>query len=339
MIVDTARSPSAGKLSCVVDTDLRFHLEAVRWFATLSGLAGVKPSDLVIHAVDGCDSEILQYLRDCGVTVRSVERFDQRSPHCNKISGALALSAMEFEGVAVLTDSDVVFLEDPRKTKLPDTSVASKTVDGANPPLRTLRATFTAAGLSRSELWPVEWEPSEATLAGNANGGLYVIPRTLLPRVSAAWAHWARWLLDHIDLLAERAVNVDQVAMAMALAAEGIDPMRLEIRWNFPTHKPDRIAGSKESPAVIHYHDNLDDAGLLARTGTESVDHQIDIANAAIRQIWHEAVPKVPLSHSKHSTDPPARLRSRRPEASRAEQRSLLSTLAGIVRRARSRMR
>ena len=42
---------AGGQFACVVDEHPRFHLDALRWYAALTALAGVKPSDLVVHAV------------------------------------------------------------------------------------------------------------------------------------------------------------------------------------------------------------------------------------------------------------------------------------------------
>ena len=40
---DSGRAPVAGVFSCVVDQHPRFHLEALRWFASLTTVAGVDP--------------------------------------------------------------------------------------------------------------------------------------------------------------------------------------------------------------------------------------------------------------------------------------------------------
>ncbi len=132
------RHTSRGTFACVVDRDPRFHLEALRWFASLHGVAGVDPGDLVVHAVRGASSEALDLLEEKGVAVRSIEPFDPRSPHCNKIAGALRLAEVGVEGTAVLTDTDIAFCEDPRSLPLPDRAVASKLVDFAIPRLDTL---------------------------------------------------------------------------------------------------------------------------------------------------------------------------------------------------------
>ena len=75
---------------------------------------------MVVHAVGGTDSEVLNFLRCQGVAVDAIEPFDERPPpHCNKISGAIRLAERGVEGFAVLTDTDIAVLEDPRRLEVP----------------------------------------------------------------------------------------------------------------------------------------------------------------------------------------------------------------------------
>jgi 2-polyprenyl-3-methyl-5-hydroxy-6-metoxy-1,4-benzoquinol methylase len=295
-------TPATGTFSCVVDADPRFHLEALRWFATLHLVVRADPADLVVHAVGGCRSDVLDYLRDQGVTVRDVEPFDVDSPHCNKIAGALDLADRGSEGLAVLTDADVVVLEDPRRLPIGANAVGSKPVDRPHPSLPVLRRVFAAADLPLPPMWPVDRDPEKSTLAGNGNGGLYLVPGTRLSAVASAWERWARWLLERTELLERFTLNVDQVSMAMALASEGIEPYRLETRWNFPTHERKRLPKSI-TPAVLHYHKEVNNKGLITRTGVDAVDRRVDMANAAISEIWHTAFPNATFWDWRYSTN------------------------------------
>jgi len=323
-----ARNPT-GKFSCVVDAPARFHLDALRWYAALSRVTGVDSSDLIVHAVSGCQSDVLDYLRKQGVVVRDVEPFDVRSPHCNKISGALDLAATGVDGLAVLTDADVVVLEDPRGLDIPKRTVGLKAVDAAKPSLSVLEAVFDAAGLPLPPLWPVDLGP---TVAGNGNGGFYLVPGEVLSIVTSAWERWARWLLDRVELLERWVKNVDQVAMAMALAAEGIEAHRLDPRWNLPTHRPDRIHDPLEAPAAIHYHKNVNKMGLLSHTGFDTVDKQIDVANAAISEIWHEGFPNATFWEWRYTVDPDRGSGGGSRGKPLEEKRQLLSELIEILR-------
>ena len=130
----------------MVDGHPRFHLEALRWFACLTEVAGADPNDLVVHVVGSESSDALDFLKAQGVAVRPVSRFDPRSPHCNKISGALQLTNERIEGMVVLCDTDIVVLEDPRSLVVPPNAIAGKPVDAPVPPLDVLLAIFAASG-------------------------------------------------------------------------------------------------------------------------------------------------------------------------------------------------
>ncbi len=275
-------APGAGCFSCVIDDHPRFQLEALRWFTSLTELAGVEPGDLVVHVVGPTSTEALDYLRGRGVAIVGVGRFDPRSPHCNKVAAALALAKVGVDGVAVLSDTDVAFLEDPRRLAVPDAAVAGKPVDAPVPPPEVVEAIFDAAHLRRPARVPLAGE--ESTVAGNFNGGLYLVPGKQLARVATAWASWARWLLDRAELLEEWTVYVDQVAMALGLADVGLDALLLEIRWNTPVHDASRIRADAPVPAMIHYHQQVDHRGKLTKTGVPSIDGQIDRVNQVVEE-------------------------------------------------------
>ena len=281
----------AGTFACVVDTHPRFQLDALRWYAALTSIAGVSPNDLVVHAVGSTSSEVLDYLKSQGVKVDCVDPFDQRSPHCNKISGAMRMAEETIDGLAVLCDTDIVVLEDPRRIDIPPDTIAGKVVDAPVPSLEVLLNIFAASGLTTPPIVPLPWGPGQSTVSGNNNGGLYLVPGPLLPGVATAWAHWAGWLLDRSELLEEWTVYVDQVAMALALSAQGVASTPLDVRWNTPTHDPTRIPADPPEPAVIHYHQQVDRRGLIRTTGAASIDGRIDVVNGSIRQMMALATP------------------------------------------------
>ena len=285
-----------GVFSCVVDSDPRFHFEALRWYATLRRVAAVQAHDMVVNAVGGTDSDILNFLRSQGVTVEAIEPFAERWPWCNKISGAIRLAERGVEGSAVLTDTDFVVLEDPRRLNIPPGAVASRLVGFPRPSLRILENIFETAELEIPGLEHLDWRPGEVTVSGHGNGGLYIIPGATLSTLVLSWTRWAKWLMEHVALLENFPTCVDQVAMPLAATELGITPHRLDMRWNFPFKKHSELIPSDvDRPAGIHYHRNVDRGGLLKRIGIAAVDEQIDSANQAFTQVWHEAFPNASL--------------------------------------------
>ncbi len=277
---EPSAATSTGCFSCVVDDDARFHLEALRWFASLTVVAGVSPTDLVVHLVGATSSDILDHLGSEGVLIRRIERFDPRSPHCNKISGALRLAEDRVGGTAVLCDTDLALLEDPRRLAIPSHAVAGKPVDAPVPPLDVVLDVFRVAGVGVPTAVPLPWDAGQSTVSGNNNGGLYLVPGPVLAGVAAAWARWALWLLDRPELLGEWSTYVDQVSMALGLADEGIESIPLAVEWNTPTHDLSRIPGDAPTPVGIHYHQEVDAEGRIRHTGNGNIDAQIDVVNA-----------------------------------------------------------
>jgi SAM-dependent methyltransferase len=280
-----------GTIACVVDDDPRFHLDALRWYASLTGVAGVDPTDLVVHVVGRHDTDALDLLRSKGVTIRPVKPFDSRSPHCNKISGALSLAEENVEGVAVLTDADVVVCEDPRTYPVELGAVAMKCVDGPNPPFAIVELVFDKAGVELPPLVSLDFMPKSRTVEGNANGGIYLLRGELLRRLATAWSHWARWLLERIELLGPFPKYVDQIAMALALRDAQIAIQRLQPRWNMPTHVPKWIPRKAGPPAVLHYHEAVQTTALVSPVGNRVIDARIAACNAAISELWSERFP------------------------------------------------
>ena len=128
-------------------------------------------------------------------------------------------------------------------------------------------------------------------IAGNFNGGLYVVTGSLLPNLSETWDRWARWLLDEGVLGRYSSHFADQVAMAMALAKEKIASANLGREWNFPTHIAEWIRADAGAPSVVHYHGRVDATGLISATGSAEVDGVVADLNEAISDVWHEALP------------------------------------------------
>jgi hypothetical protein len=279
---------AAGCFSCVVDEPPRFHLDALRWFACLTRVTGVKATDLIVHVVGDDTSVALDYLRTNGVTVDLIERFDSRSPHCNKIAGALRLAADHPASTVVLCDADVAILEDPRQLPVAPGGIVGKPVDAPNPPLEVLQRIFSEAGVTPPETIPLPWGQAEQTLRGHYNGGLYLVHGQKLEHLATSWSHWARWLLDRHELLGDWTTYIDQAAMTLAVTAQGFETDLLDVRWNTPTHDLERIPADAPAPAVLHYHDRVNGQGRLRKTGVRAVDRRIEAANEAIAAVWKE---------------------------------------------------
>ena len=206
--------------------------------------------------------------------------------------------------MVVLCDTDIAVLEDPRTLAIPAGSIGGKVVDTPVPPLHVLQDVFAAAGMAAPPTTPLPWGEGQTTVAGNSNGGLYLIPAALLPLLAPAWETWARWLLDRRELLLDWTFHLDQVAMVLALTAEGIRSEELDVHWNTPIHDLTRIPPDPPTPAIIHYHQQIDPQGRIRTTGFPSIDQQIERVNDAIGRLWQESFPNATFWQWRYLTDP-----------------------------------
>lgn len=266
-----------------MDSDPKYSEEVGRWFAVLTRAARVAPRDLAVHFIGEPSLGLLRLTR-CGVRLVEVEPFDIRVPTCNKIAGVLELAKrpLDDDDIVILSDTDVAIVEDPRRLPVPRGAVGGKIVDGPNPPITVLAEIFAAAGLEMPRIVRTDCQADAVTIDGNFNGGLYLLGGSAVARVAAAWAAFARWLLN-LDLLGPHRYFTDQVAMSLALRSEGIPPWSLPSQWNYPVHIPHWINARAVRPAVIHYHRHITPSGQLRLTGTAVIDDVISKANDAIR--------------------------------------------------------
>jgi SAM-dependent methyltransferase len=291
-----------GVFSCVVDADPGSHLDAIRWFAALSEVAGVSAESLLVQCTRGLESDAIDYLRGRGVCVHVIEPFDTRSKYCNKIAGALALASDGVGDRVVLTDADIAIVKDPRDLIRPGT-IGAKVVDVASPPLALFERVFTAAGLALPNVIDPDFDVRAPTVEGHVHRALYLMPGELLPELARAWARWARWLLDRA-ILGPHAFFADQVAMAMALAEQRIAVSHLQQEWNFPTYVLEWIAPDAKAPAAVRYRHRVEPTGLISTTGARAVDEVIGRVNAAIAGIWHDAFPNQAFWEWRYRSNP-----------------------------------
>jgi len=278
-----------GVIACTVDEDPVFHLEAVRWFATLTRIAGVSPSDLCVSVVGGATSELLSYLEDCGVTLLPVEPFDGRCSYCSKIAGAQAIAVSKREGVAVLTDVDTAFVADPRQIDLPSGAIGGRPVDGPNPSLSRIRAVYEQADLELPQLCSASRVP-EPTITPNLNGGFLLLHMEDLGRVVDSWGRWALWLLDS-GAMGDPPRFFVQVAAALVVTDLGLQAVDVGPQWNLATHVPAWNTQDLPTPAMVHYHRHVLPDGLIAPIGVPNVDRVIDQMNAAVSDEFAQLFP------------------------------------------------
>ena len=275
----------------VVDAVATHPYQAEVLLHTLRENAAVPPEAVAVQCTTRVDENVAAHFRHSGHAVTRVAPYLD-GKYCNKIVQLDCFAAQLDAGVdgVFLLDLDLAIAAPLR---LPDPSaVCGKVVDGDNPNLALIEKLFQAAGVPLPEVVPSDWEGRGDTVATNLNGGFVYLPRSSIAPLRAAWRKWAEFLFARPALFGARAEHeaafkhVDQLALALALASESAPLRRLPTNWNFPCHKDrrPRLYRQHEPLRALHYHDCLDEFGLLAPTvrGFEAVDDAAKQVNANI---------------------------------------------------------
>ena len=275
-------------LSCVLDNTPSIWSSFLPWLATALELAQIPPSCILVHHACPLRQDVADLCARLGVVTHSVDPFDARSPHSNKIR------QLETDfGAArriLLTDVDVVFSR-PLPCERIGAAVAGKTVDRPKPPLEVLEIIFAHSGIPTPDRCTNRLKSQGQTLefsslVGNFNGGLYLIGSQYARALGARWRYWAHWLLDNIALLGHWKINVDQVSFCLALKDSGFDSLILGDEWNFPTHI--EMPPVNEEPYVIHHHARLDNHQRLLSVLDDPPRRAIERVNQAIEKFQRQ---------------------------------------------------
>jgi len=292
-----------GVFSCVIDRRPDAQLAALRWFVSLTTIAGVPGENLVLFAVGDGPSDVLDYLRAQGVTVRPVPPFESRSPYCDRIAGALSLAATGVQGLAVLTATDVVILEDPRSIPIPPGSVGL--TRGCAPlPADTPADLLAAAELTAPASTHNHQLALSVTDRQEGDSSFILVPGELLPEVARAWSQCATFLLERPGAAESWEPFIAPVALTMALAGHRFGIHDLDGRWNVSTEELPWPGSRTGSPAVLRYGDRVDRKGFLLPANFVDVDERIAEVNAAVHRLWQEAFPSATFWEWRYRDDP-----------------------------------
>ncbi len=276
MSLDPKASPKA-IYSFVVDGDPRFANQTHIFLTTLLA-AGVSPHDIVAQVTPSVVPVMRSMIAGFGVRQVALHPILDRA-YCNKIAQYDALLDTDADFI-ILCDTDLAFLDDLRSLFDPD-AVRAKPVDLPNPPLAVLEQIRAAMGIATEpRIVPTDCKPSAYTYATNCNGGLYIIPRAHLASIAAHILPETQAIADHIDLLGQWAIHLDQVGFAMTMLRLGLDVREIPGAYNFPMHLPSTSwPAVTEPPKVLHYHWLTDARGLVKTVGDPMVDHAVQEVN------------------------------------------------------------
>lgn len=261
--------------SAVVEASSEYFQQARRLVWSLTNEAMVPVDQIVLHSI--APIERMRYFTSMGVRVVQVPPFPE-NPWCNKLQQFENLLKQDFFDV-VLLDTDTLVLEEPPRAGY--RSVSAKPVDFSNPPTDILMQIYNDAGIE----WSSGYSDIDGSLTAyaNANGGVYVMDRQCLLEISDRWIHWANWLMERRSVFGQFWWHIDQVSFAMAVSETGVDFKELDRRYNFPTQNHQQGMELDRIPAILHYHNCINDDGTLRNIkGLTMVNSEIKRVNIEI---------------------------------------------------------
>lgn len=267
-------------LSCVVDRQPRFYLQALNWMTGLRAVVD-RSARLEIHHVGQIPNWFARLAEKFEARVSRIEPFGEGpARYCNKLQQLERLSDLDSD-IFILSDADILFLSSPSEWFQTD-AVRAKIVDRANPPGDILQSLLDQAGFSSQSLnCSPEFDPNSRTHRLNCNGGLYILNKDHLKKLCDPWKKWARYCLGQGELLGPKLYHADQLGFMLAMLELELPFEPLPAEANFPAHYgPSRYDGRTiDSISTLHYHGRVDREGLLLTTGAPEVDAYIKMAN------------------------------------------------------------
>lgn len=256
---------------------------------TLERFAGVPRESVVVQCTDRVSRDVRETFEANGYAVATLVPYLD-GKYCNKIAQLDHLVDNQDDGIegVFLLDLDLAVAA---PLDIADPAVVwGKPVDADSPPLPALEKVFAAADVPLPATLACDWPNRGESIDTNFNGGFLYIPAAVVPSLRTAWRAWAEFLFASPEIFDPPSArhHIDQISFAMALATERTPYRHLATNWNFPCHNakalPPRRFDAAEQLRVVHYHDCLDEFGLVAPRlqGFAPLDAALDTVNAAI---------------------------------------------------------
>jgi hypothetical protein len=255
-------------------------VRSIRWFG-----GGLSRARVWVCAVEEIDPAARRALEALGAEVRIVPRFDPRNPPANKL-GFLSAAAEEDARMILLLDCDTLVVQDPLPFLRRDTFQA-KIADIPSVPHEVFQGLFRHYGL------PLPAPRYRTTFLATptiryCNSGVIAVPADLARDLVPVWRDYNARLLDVPELLGACAHHSNQASLALALAACPVPFREAPPALNFPLHlkhldpAPNLLS---VDPAILHYHQEVDDDGALLPHRYPLVQARIE----AFNRRWAEA--------------------------------------------------
>jgi len=270
-------------VGCVTEDNPKFLgqtlrlLQSIRWFG-----GSLAQARVIVGAVERIDRRARRTLESLGAAVRIVPRFEYPNGSANRLQLFGELWGEEATHFLML-DCDTIVVRDPlpllRRNVFHAKIAPFPTVTHAC--FERLFAHFGLPLPERTHVTPYSRTPTIPYF----NAGVFSLSREVAGRLVPEWLRFNRILAAEPALAAPCARHLHQAALSLAIVSSGVPAVAAGSELNYQlnyTRRPPRSYLAID-PAIIHYHDLVDDDGLLVRTPFPRAQERIEEFHRRLR--------------------------------------------------------
>jgi len=269
-------------------------VQSIRWFG-----GELAKARIVVGAVEHIDPRARRALEALDAQVHVVARFHPGSWSGNRLQIFDVLRGAR-ESHYLMLDCDTLVVRDPLPLLKRDVFHAKIA------PLPTVthevfERLFARFGLPLPPRTHVTGYTGTPTIP-YFNAGVISISADLAERLAPEWRRYNAILASQPELVAPCEHHLHQAALAIALAATGIPTEEMGAELNFQlnaTHLPAPPGYAEIDPAIIHYHQLVDDDGILLPTPFPNAQARIDRFHDRQREEHARAIRRTSIATKK----------------------------------------
>jgi hypothetical protein len=272
-------------VGCVTEDNPKYLGQTLRLVQSIRWLGGnLARAHVVVGAVESIDARARRALEAHGADIRIVPRFDPRNRPGNRLQLFAELRERKEQNYLVL-DCDTIVVRDPLPL-LKRGVFHAKIAPFPTVTHEVFERLFAHFGVTLPERTYTTGYTGTPTIP-YFNAGVFSISADLADRLIPEWRRYNALLAAEPELVAPCEKNLHQAALAIALAVSGIPVAAAGPDLNFQlnaTHVPAPPGYIDVDPYIIHYHDLVDDEGMLLPCPFPRAQARIDAFHSRLRQ-------------------------------------------------------
>src|SRR5689334_2418140 len=253
-------------VACVTEDDPKYLgqtlrlLQSIRWFG-----GSLAQARVIVGAIEKIDRRARRTIESWGAEVRIVSRFPHPNTSGNRLQLVPALLQETSASHFLMLDCDTIVVQDPLPL-LPRDAFHAKIAPFPTVTHECFERLFAHFGLPLPERTSITPHSRTPTIP-YFNAGVFSMSRDVAERLTPEWSRYNAILADDPALAAPCARHLHQAALTLGLVAADVPIVEAGAELNYQLNHARGAPRSYAAidPVIVHYHDLVDDEGLLLR--------------------------------------------------------------------------